>query len=89
MFKEIKIQWNDDKIPLKEMGLVHDREFCDMLHSMYTNNPLLQEVEERQEKMMDCNYLILHIDRHVIDGWSCPSNFATPSVIFSFIDSLD
>ena len=35
MFKEKQIQWNDDKVPLKEMGSVHDKEFYEMLHSMY------------------------------------------------------
>ena len=49
------------------MGLVHDREFCDMLHSMYTDSPLLQEAEERQDKMMDCNYLKVDIDAMVAD----------------------
>ena len=41
LFKERQIQWKKDKIPLKKMGSVHDRKFCDMLHSMYTNSPLL------------------------------------------------
>ena len=67
LFKEKQIQWNDDKIPLKEMGSVHDREFCDMLHSMYTDNPLLQEAEEQQDRMMDCNYSKVDIDAMVAD----------------------
>ena len=67
LFKERHIQWNDDKIPLKEMGSVHDREFCDMLHSMYTDSPLLQEAEERQYKMMDCNYSNIDIAAMVAD----------------------
>ena len=41
LFKERQIQWNDDKIPMKEMGSVHDRDMCEMLHSMYTDSPLL------------------------------------------------
>ena len=67
LFKERQIQWNDDKILLKEMDSVHNREFCDMLHSMYTDSPLLQEAEERQDKMMDCNYLKVDIDDMVVD----------------------
>ena len=47
------------------MGSVHDREFCDILHSMYTDSPLLQEAEERQYKMMDCNYSRVDIDAMV------------------------
>ena len=49
------------------MGSVHDREFCDMLHSIYTGSPLLQEAEERQDKMMDCNYLKVDIDDMIAD----------------------
>ena len=49
------------------MGSVHDRVFCDMLHSMYTDRPLLHEAEERQDKMMDCNYSKVDIDAMVAD----------------------
>ena len=44
------------------MGSINDREFCDMLHSMYTDSPLLQEAEERQDRMMDCHYSKVDID---------------------------
>ena len=67
LFKEKQIQWNDDKIPLKEMGSVHNSNFCDMLHSMYVDSPLLQEAEERQDRMMDCNYSKVDIDALVAD----------------------
>ena len=67
MFKEKQIQRSDDKVPLKEMGSVYDREFCDMLHSMYTDSPLLQEAEERQDRVMDCNYSKVDIDALVAD----------------------
>ena len=67
LFKERQIQWNDDKIPMKEMGSCQDRDMCDMLHSMYTDSPLLQEAEERQDKMMDCNYSKVAIDAMVAD----------------------
>ena len=33
-----------------------------MLYSKYTDSPLLQEAEERQDKMMDCNYTKVDID---------------------------
>ena len=52
---------------MKEMGSVQDRDFCDMLHSTYTDSPLLQEAEERQDKMMDCNYSKVDIDAMVAD----------------------
>ena len=62
LFKERQIQWNNDKIPLKTIGSVHNKDTCLMLYSMYTDSPLLQEAEERQYKMMDCNYSKVDID---------------------------
>ena len=38
-----------------------------MLHSMYTDSSLLQEAEEQQDKMMDCNYSKVDIDAIVAD----------------------
>ena len=67
LFKERQIQWNDDKIPLKTIGSVHNKDTCSMLYSMYTNSPLLQEAEERQDKMMDCNYMKVDIDALVAE----------------------
>ena len=55
-FKEQQIQWNEDEIPLKTIGAVHDRKMCSMLYSMYTDSLLFQEVEETLEQMLDCNY---------------------------------
>ena len=49
------------------MGSVNNREFYEMLHSMYTDSPLLQEVEEQQDRMIDCNYLKVDIDAMVAD----------------------
>ena len=49
------------------MGSVHGRDMCEMLYSMYTNSPLLQEVEEQQDKMMDYNYSKVDIDAMVAD----------------------
>ena len=34
---------------------------------MYTNNPLLQEAEERQDKIMDCNYSKVDINALVAE----------------------
>ena len=70
--KEQQIKWNEDKVPLKSIGAVHDRDMCSMLYSMHTDSPLLQEAEERQNKMLDCNYSKMDIDAIVssldIDG---------------------
>ena len=47
LFKEKEIQWNDDKISLKTIGAVHDRDMCNMLYSMHTDSPLLRKAEGR------------------------------------------
>ena len=38
-----------------------------MLHSVYTDSPLLQEAEEQQNRMMDYNYSKVDIDAIVAD----------------------
>ena len=47
LFKERQVQWNNDKLSLKEMSSVHNVDMFKILHSIYTNSPLLQEAEER------------------------------------------
>ena len=59
------MEWNDDKIPLKTIGAVHDRDMCNMLYSMHTDSPLLREAEERQNLMLDCNYSKVDVDAMV------------------------
>ena len=49
------------------MDSIHDRNFCEMLYSMYKDSPLLQKAEERQDKMTDCNYSKVDIDAMVVD----------------------
>ena len=49
------------------MDSIHNRDMCEMLHSMYTDSPLLQEAEKRQDRMMDCNYSKVDIDAMVAD----------------------
>ena len=49
LFKERQIQWSEDQIHLKTIGVVHNRYMCAMLYSMYTNSPLLWEAKERQK----------------------------------------
>ena len=51
LFREEEIQWENDLIPLKTIGAVRDKEICEMLYSMHTYSLLLQEAEERQNKM--------------------------------------
>ena len=70
LFKEKQIQWDNDKIPLKTISTIKDCNFVKMLYSIYinslhTNSSILQEVEERQNKMLDCDYMIVIIGNMV------------------------
>ena len=47
---------------MKCIGAVHNKDMCSMLYSIHTNSSLLQEAEERQNKMLDCNYLKAVVD---------------------------
>ena len=67
LFKEKEIQWNNDKIPLKTNGAVHNRDMCNMLYSMHTDSTLLREAEERQNLMLDCNYSKVDVDAMVAE----------------------
>ena len=69
VFKEKQIQWNDDKIPLKEMGFVHDKEFCLRCFIACIQTVLfsMMQIEERQDKMMNCIYSKVDIDAMVAD----------------------
>ena len=50
---------------MKCIGAVHNRDMCSMLYSIHTNSSLLQEAEERQNKMLDCNYSKVDVDAMV------------------------
>ena len=62
LFKERQIQWNDDKIPMKEMGSCQDRDMCDMLHSMYTDSFSLKIIFI---KISYINYCIGHLSANI------------------------
>ena len=48
-FKNETLDWDGDKIPLKINGAIQDKEVCQMLYSMHTDAPIIQEAEERAE----------------------------------------
>lgn len=63
IFKEEQIQWNNDKIPLKTIGgTIKDQDFVKMFYTMHTSSPILQEVEDYQNKMLDYDYSKVDID---------------------------
>ena len=65
LFNEQQIQWNDDSIPLKTIGMLRSKDVCSMLYSMHTDSPLLKEAEERQNKMLDADYSKVDINKMV------------------------
>ena len=50
-FKNKTLYWDGDKIPLKINGAIQDKEVCQMLYSMHTNAPIIQEAEEQAERI--------------------------------------
>ena len=51
----------DDFIPLKELNTLVDREMCDMLYSIHTDSPLIKDMEERTDRILDADYSAVDI----------------------------
>ena len=64
-FKNKMLDWDGDKIPLKINSAIQDEEVCQMLYSMHTNAPIIQEAEERAERILDADYLKVNINNMV------------------------
>jgi len=64
------IRWNDgdefDLAPMKALGAVSDRETCNLLYTLNTASPILQEEEDRQAKILDADYSKVDI-RSMVD----------------------
>ncbi len=69
LFSENKIrigQKNEyDSIPMKELGMLSDPDSCSMVYDMHMQSPILQQEEERQGKILDCDYSKVDIDNMV------------------------
>ena len=61
-FKNETLDWEGDKIPLKINGAIQDNKVCQMIYSMHTDAPIIQEAEERAEKILDADYSKVNID---------------------------
>lgn len=46
----------DDFILLKELNTLVDREMCEMLYLIHTDSPLIKEMEERVDQILDADY---------------------------------
>ena len=64
-YSEERIRWDDEYIPMKTRGALMEREYCKMLYVMHTNTPLLKEMEERQSRLLDCDYSKVDIKKMV------------------------
>ena len=60
-FKELR--WLDDKIPMKQLNTIHDKEVCEMLYSIHTDSPIIKEQEDWMNKMLDCDYSKVDIEK--------------------------
>ena len=52
---------------MKINGAIQDKNVCKMLHSLHTNAPILKEVEEQAEQILDADYSNVNINK-IVDG---------------------
>ena len=55
------------RVPLKLQGELSDGRYCERLYNMHTDSPILQQMEERQGRILDANYTKVDIDE-MVDG---------------------
>ena len=63
-YSEERIRWDDRYIPIETRGTLMDYEYCKMLYAMHTDSPLLKEIEERQARILDADYLKVDIAKN-------------------------
>ena len=49
-------------VPLKLQGELSDRKYCERLYNMHTDSHILQQMEQRQGRILDANYTKVDID---------------------------
>ena len=50
---------------MKSLGTITDEEVCEALYFAHTQAPLLQDLEERQQRILDADYSKVDIDKMV------------------------
>jgi len=55
-FRENKITWDDVTIPMKDRGLISDREATDLIFHTAVQPPIIKQAEERQRAILDADY---------------------------------
>ena len=66
-YSKERVEWLDDYIPLKELDTLADREMCEMLYLIHTDSPIIKEMEERSDRILDADYLKVNIPAMVAD----------------------
>jgi hypothetical protein len=59
------ITWDDLTIDLKPVGTVSDNTTCEAIYFTHTQSPLLQEIEDRQQRLLDADYSKVDLDTMV------------------------
>jgi len=67
-YRREQVEWLDDYIPLKELDTLKDRQVCEMLYSIHTDAPILKEMEERQNCILDADYSKVDIPSMVAES---------------------
>lgn len=62
-----RVEWLDDYIPLKPLNTLDDKEVCEMLYSIHADAPMLKEMEERNNRILDADYSKVNIPEMVAD----------------------
>ena len=65
MFSEKAIYWDGDVCPMKIHGSFQDRDAVEACYIAATEDPILQQAEERQKTILDCDYSKVDIDKMV------------------------
>ena len=55
-FSVERVEWLDDFIPLKRVNTLVNRQMCEMLYSIHTDDPIIKEAEKRQNGILDADY---------------------------------
>ena len=61
------------RVPLKLYRELSDVKYCERLYNMHTDSPILQQMEERQGRILDANYIKVDIN-DVMDGLDIQSS---------------
>ena len=52
---------------MKLQGKLSDGKYCERLYNIHTDSPILQQMEERQGRILDANYTKVDIDVMVVE----------------------